>query len=83
MSAVEPTSVDIRAAVEFEIGKPNMQDFELWAFKRSPVVYDEDTPFIFCLSRSTKMELPENSIEAMAKIIHLWKHRHDWKRGGS
>lgn len=81
MTAIQPTHIEIRAAVEYEIGKRKMRDFELWAFHRSPVVYDENIPFLFSLHRSTKTILPGNNIEAIATIIHLWKHRRDWKLG--
>lgn len=83
MSVAVSSEIEIKAAVQQEVGRENMRDFELWAFRRSPVTYDENIPFLFGLSRSTKTQLPENNIEAIAKIIHLWKRRHDWKHGGT
>lgn len=74
---------EIRSAVQFEVGAKNMRDFEMWAFKRSPVTYNEEIPFLFMLSRSTKLTLPEGHVEAVAVIIDLWKKRHDWKHGGT
>lgn len=73
MSVISPTEAEIKAAIEFEVGKFQMKDFELWAFRRTPIVYDEKIPFIFSMSRSTKDELPENLVEAIAKIIGMWK----------
>ena len=74
--------IEVRAAVEYEIGRTKMQDFELWAFNRSPVAYNENITFLFLLSRNVKMQMPDNHLEAIATIIHLWKHRNDWKRSG-
>lgn len=65
--------IEIRQAVEFEVGKSFMQEFELWAFRRSPMTYNEGTPFVFLISRSTKYKLPKDNIEAISKIINIWK----------
>jgi len=74
---------EIRAAVQYEVGANRMRDFEMWAFKRSPVTYNETLPFLFLLNRSTKFSLPDGHVEAIATIISLWKKRNDWKHGGT
>lgn len=68
-----PDEKEIRAAVQYAVGAQHMRDFELWAFRRSPVEYHEGTPALYEMSHSTKCVLPENHIEAIAEIINLWK----------
>lgn len=65
--------IELREAVEFEVGESFMREFELWAFKRSPMTYNEGTPFVFLISRTTKYKLPKDHIEAISKIINIWK----------
>ncbi len=76
-------NLEIRDAVEYEVGSKEIKDFEIWAFKSSPARYDGDIAFRFEKTRSTKFDLPANNVEALARIIHIWKHRHDWKLGGT
>jgi hypothetical protein len=76
-------SQEIRSAVESEIGAKTMRDFELWAFHQSPAKYDGDIAFMFEKYNSARHELSSNNLEALSRIIHLWKHRNDWKMGGS
>ncbi len=82
-SNIPPEPTEIRSAVQFEVGAKNMRDFEMWAFKRSPVTYNENIPFLFLLNRSSKFDLPKGHVEAVAVIIDLWKKRNDWKHGGT
>ena len=77
MNPIAPETTEIRAAVQYEVGAHRMREFEMWAFKRSPVTYNENLPFLFLLNRSTKFELPEGHVEAIAVIIGLWQKRNN------
>jgi hypothetical protein len=66
-------SFDTRQTVVASIGKENMRQFELWAFKVSPIKYNTDILTLWNLTHSTDEHVSENLNRGLHQIIRFWK----------
>ena len=66
-------SFQIRQEISQSVGTNNLRDFELWAFKVSPVKYNRDLLRLWNLHHASDLHVSENIGEGFSEIIKYWK----------